>query len=246
MLPSRTGPCLCTPLTTTILRHLCRETSSSYANTPSFNYTVYVNRAVDEQTPLGEDWLGLAKFSDTKVFKVTSDGVTDVQELGETYLMDPSSLAWFIGDSLVKYPAYQTMLVMSDHGVGPSRHSQTKNLTLKKVMRRCTTRCNSPLLPLPSRQVLRLQARNIAVHREDGVATIVHRFLRCRSKGQCRHRLTIFSRAESTAEIVLRHFQIDEIVVGSVDHAVVDSVAGVSFCSHLDEDPFFKSCRHLA
>jgi len=83
------------------------------------NFVVYVDRAVDEQPPLDEDWLGLAKFSDTKVFKVTSDGVTDVQELGETYSMDPSSLAWFIGDSLVKYPAHQTMLVMSDHGGGP-------------------------------------------------------------------------------------------------------------------------------
>ena len=80
------------------------------------NFVVYVDRAIDEQPPLDDDWLGLAKFSDTKVFKVSADGVTNVQELGETYSMDPSSLAWFIGDSLAKYPAHQTMLVMSDHG----------------------------------------------------------------------------------------------------------------------------------
>ena len=90
------------------------------------NFVVYVDRAIDEQPPLDEDWLGLAKFSDTKVFKVTGDGVSDVQELGETYSMDPSSLAWFIGDSLARYPAHQTMLVMSDHGGGPVAAFGTK------------------------------------------------------------------------------------------------------------------------
>lgn len=90
------------------------------------NFVVYVDRAIDEQPPLDDDWLGLSKFSDTKVFKVTGDGATDVQELGETYSMDPSSLAWFIGDSLAKYPAHQTMLVMSDHGGGPVATFGTK------------------------------------------------------------------------------------------------------------------------
>jgi len=90
------------------------------------NFVVYVDRAIDEQPPLDDDWLGLSKFSDAKVFKVTGEGATNVQELGETYSMDPSSLAWFIGDSLAKYPAHQTMLVMSDHGGGPVATFGTK------------------------------------------------------------------------------------------------------------------------
>ena len=88
-------------------------------NAGRVNFVVYVDRTVDEQPPLDDDWLGVSKFSDTKVFRVTANGAADVQELGEAYSMDPNSLAWFIGDSLKKYPSHQTMLVMSDHGGGP-------------------------------------------------------------------------------------------------------------------------------
>ena len=54
-------------------------------NAGRVNFVVYVDRTVDEQPLLDDDWLGVSKFSDTKVFRVTANGAADVQELGEAY-----------------------------------------------------------------------------------------------------------------------------------------------------------------
>ena len=111
------------------------EEMGAVGSQPGFNIVAFVDRAEGyTDTPV----LGLEDWTGAKWLQIEKGGATVLDEFGDVNTGDPALLSDFIRESILRFPASNYALIISDHGaswpgVGGDESSDHDTLTLSEL-----------------------------------------------------------------------------------------------------------------